>query len=275
MPCVRLAAISMGIFALCHSGMAWGQAMQLPGALPSSPQGSVQSAAPTTGVAKPPVKRAPAVVKAPTEESLIGITLKRNGSQGNAQIERKGTSYILKLAADGYQINNLTEPCAVSFDDRGLPLVAIGRPAGTARYKLEAPICPIVFDVLDGAILVQEPTAPCVIEAAACRVEMRGIWSQDASALVVKAREIDQTRTRAEAALREGFKTLSVRLPNSEKRSIAREQAGFSSERAQMCREFYREGTHGYCQAKFTEARATELRARAAAFDPKQKRKPE
>jgi hypothetical protein len=251
------------------------QAMQLPGAQPATPQGAVQSTAPSAGgstAPRPQVKRAPAVVKAPTEESVIGLALKRNGGQGIAIIERRPAGLVLKLTADGYQINNLTEPCAVAFDERGLALTPVGKPMGTMRYKLEAPVCPVVFDVLDGAILVQEPAQPCMIEAAACRIEMRGLWAPDAVGLVAKTREIEQMRGKAEAALREGFKTLGARLPASEKRAIAREQAGFSSERAQVCREFMREGTHGFCQTKYTEARATDLRARAAAFDPKAKR---
>jgi hypothetical protein len=256
-------------------GHALAQAMQLPGAQPATPQGAIQSTAPSAGTstaAKPKAKRAPAVVKAPTEDGVIGIALKRNGGQGTATIERHPSGLVLKLTAEGYQINNLTEPCAVAFDDRGLALTPVGKPAGTMRYKLEAPVCPVVFDVLDGAILVQEPAEPCMIAAAACRIEMRGIWAPDAVGLVAKTREIEQMRSKAESAVREGFKSLGARLPSSEKRAIAREQAGFSSERAQVCREFLREGTHGFCQAKFTEARATDLRARAAAFDPKARR---
>ncbi len=250
--------------------------MQLPGAQPATPQGTVQTTAPSAGSstgAKPQVKRAPAVVKAPTEDAVIGMALKRNGGQGTAMIERRPTGLVLKLTADGYQINNLTEPCAVAFDDRGLSLTPVGKPLGTPRYKLEAPVCPVVFDVLDGAILVQEPAEPCMIAAAACRIEMRGLWAPDAVGLVAKTRDIEQMRGKAESAVREGFKTLAARLPASEKRAIAREQAGFSSERAQVCREFMREGTHGFCQAKFTEARATDLRARAASFEPKPKPK--
>jgi hypothetical protein len=48
---------------------------------------------------------------------------------------------------------------------------------------------------------------------------------------------------------------------------VAREQASFSSEREQTCRDFNREGNHGFCAAKFTEARALSLRARTAAAD--------
>jgi hypothetical protein len=67
--------------------------------------------------------------------------------------------------------------------------------------------------------------------------------------------------------VREGFRVLGERSSPDDKSMVAREQAGFSSEREQTCRDFNREGNHGFCAAKFTEARASSLRARTAAAD--------
>jgi hypothetical protein len=237
------------------------QPMQLPGASIPAPVGT--TAAPPPGTSAPIAKpKAPAVVKVPTEDNLAGLVLKRHGSGGEARFEKRGTGYGLKLTVDGFQIANLTEPCAVSFGDQAIPLKSLGKPAGVSRFQLEASICPIVFDVLDGAFLVVEPAAPCMIEAAACRVDPRGLWGPDARTLVSQQREIERARGSAERAVREGYRSLSARVTGPDQRMVAREQAGFSSEREQVCRDFVRESSHGFCAARLTEARAADIRAR-------------
>jgi hypothetical protein len=45
-------------------------------------------------------------------------------------------------------------------------------------------------------------------------------------------------------------------------RPIVSEQAAFSSDREQVCRSYAREGAHGFCHARFGEARALALAAR-------------
>jgi len=207
-------------------------------------------------------------IKIAGEESILGRTLRRHGGFGEAVLERSASGYGLKLRAEGFQPSNLVEPCAISFGD-AVPVTALGRPAGLPRYKLEAPACPIVFDVLDGGILVTEPEQPCVIEAAACRIDPRGVWGPDARLLTPRAKEIEAERGKAETAVREGFRALSAKADLPEQRAIAREQAGFSSEREQICREFQREGAHGFCGARITEARAASIRARLGLAEPK------
>ena len=218
------------------------------------------------------------MIKAPTEDSVIDRTYKRNGATGEARFERLGTVYGLRLTAEGFQTGNPTEPCAVSFGDRPLPLKSLGKPTGLPRYELEAPICPMVFDVLDGALLVSAPAQPCVIEAAQCRIDPRGLWGPDSRTLATQAKDIERNRTRAESAVREGYKTLTAKASTPDQRMIAREQAGFSSERELVCREYQREGSHGFCAAKLTEARAAELRARLgggqAADKPVRRKRP-
>jgi hypothetical protein len=256
------------------------QPLQLPGAQAPSGAGSQQapaaSAAPGgsgSALARP---RADApVISAGTEDKLIDRPLKRNGAGGEATMIRRGTAYGLKLSAEGFLINNLTEPCAVSFGDQPLPLTSLGRPAGSPRYRLEAPICPMTFDVLNGAIFVIEPAQPCMVEAAGCRVDVRGIWGTEAGALAAQVKDIERARSQAERSVRENYRLLIERADRNDQRLIAREQAAFSSEREIACRDYAREASHGFCHAKFTEARATELRRRLTGKDePVEKPKP-
>lgn len=263
----RLAALAV-LAGLGAPDLALAQPMQLPGAQPFNTPGTQQSA-PATAAPGPARPRGMPAIKLPTEASILGRTLRRNGLAGEATLEKLGEGYGLKLRAEGYQVSNLVEPCAISFGDAAIPLTALGRPAGLPRYKLEAPACPIVFDVLEGAMLVVEPGEPCVIEAASCRIDPRGVWGPDARTLPARAKEFEGERSRAEIAVREGFRALSAKVSLPEQRTIAREQAGFSSERTQLCREFSREATHGFCGARVTEARAASLRARLGLPDPK------
>jgi hypothetical protein len=264
----RLAA-SAALAWLGLAGSAVAQPLQLPGAQPFNTPGTQQSAPASVGGPAAPRPRTMPAIKIPGEDSILGKTLRRNGGFGEATLEKTGNGYGLKLRAEGFQSGNLTEPCAISFGDAPVPVTSLGKPAGLARYKLEAPACPIVFDVLDGAFLVSEPEQPCVIEAAACRIDPRGVWGPDVRTLPARAKEIEGERSKAETAVREGFRALSAKADLPEQRTIAREQAGFSSEREQICRDFQREGSHGFCGARVTEARAASIRSRLGLPEPK------
>ena len=238
------------------------QPMQLPGAQPFNAPGTQQAAPPASaGPATPRPPSMPAI-KVAGEDAIIGRVLRHNGGLGEATFEKTATGFGLKLTADGFQASNLVEPCNISFGETPLPVASLGRPAGVPRYRLEAPICPIVFDVLDGAFLVVEPAQPCVIEAAACRIDLRGLWGPDARTLPARAKEIEAARGVAERAVREGYRTLTAKADAVDQRAIAREQAGFSAERELICRSFQREGQFGFCGARLTEARAASIRAR-------------
>jgi len=262
-----LAWLSCAGVALCASA-ALAQPLQLPGAQPFNAPGAQQSA-PVSAVPAAPKPRAMPAIKVPSEDSILGRTLRRNGGAGEATLEKTATGYGLKLRAEGFQANNLTEPCAISFGETAVPVTSLGRPAGVARYRLEASACPIVFDVLEGAFFVVEPAQPCVIEAAACRIDPRGVWGPDARTLGARAKETESERTKAEIAVREGYRALSAKADLPEQRSIAREQAGFSSEREQICRDFQREASHGFCGARITEGRAASIRVRLGLPEPK------
>ncbi|MBN9469014.1 MAG: hypothetical protein J0J10_09610 [Bosea sp.] len=260
--------------AVTGAALAWfgctaaAQPLQLPGAQPFSAPGTQYSPPASSAPAAPRPRTMPAI-KIPGEESLLGKTVRRNGGAGEAMLEKTATGYGLKLRAEGFQAQNLVEPCAISFGDTAVPLTFLGKPAGLPRYKLEASVCPIVFDVLEGGFLVVEPAEPCVIEAAACRIDPRGVWGPDARTLAAHAKEIEAERGKAENAVREGYRALSAKAELPEQRSIAREQAAFSSERAQICRDFQSEGSHGFCGARITEGRAASIRARLGLPEPK------
>lgn len=237
------------------------QPMQLPGAQPFNAPGTQQAAPPSSAPAAPRPPSMPPI-KVAGEDAILGRVLRHNGGAGEAVFEKSGAGYGLKLTADGFQSGNLVEPCAVSFGETPVPVTALGRPSGVPRYRLEASVCPIVFDVLDGAVLVVEPTQPCVVEAAACRIDPRGLWGPDARTLAARAKEIEAARGTAERAVREGYRVLTARADAVEQRAIAREQAGFSAERELVCRSYQREGQYGFCGARLTEARAASIRAR-------------
>lgn len=256
--------IVFGLAALLQAvaAAAWAQPLQLPGAQPFNPPGTQQAAPPSAGAPAAPRPASLPPLRIAGEEAILGKTLHRNGNHGDATFEKLGSGYGLRLSLDGFQAANLVEPCAVSFGDAPLPVTALGKPAGVPRYRLEAPICPIVFDVLDGAFLVVEPAEPCVVEAAQCRIDPRGLWGPDLGAVAAQAKVIEQARGAAERALRDGYRTLTAKANAVDQRTLAREQAGFSGEREMTCRDFQREGQYGFCAARITEARAAELRAR-------------
>ncbi|RDJ21219.1 hypothetical protein DWF00_28030 [Bosea caraganae] len=255
------------------TGLAQAQPLQLPGAQPFNPAGA-QQAAPPASAGGPPKPRVPSMpaIKLPSEESIVGRALRHNGALGQASFEKLGSGYGLRFSADGYQSENLTEPCVVDFGEAPVPVTPQGRPAGVPRYKLEASACPIVFDVLDGAFLVVEPAEPCVITAAACRIDPRGLWGPDARTLTSRSKEIEADRGKAERAVLEGYKALTAKSDPVEQRAIAREQAGFSSERERVCRDYQREGQVGYCASRLTEAKAASIRARLGLPEQKPER---
>jgi hypothetical protein len=257
-------AFCLAVLALAGTVLhASAQPLQLPGAQPFNPAGAQQSA-PPGAAAGPATPRPPSMpaIRVAGEEAILGRPLRRNGGLGEATFEKTATGHGLKLNVQGFQSENLTEPCAVSFGETPVPVTPQGRPAGVPRYKLEAAACPIVFDVLDGAFLVVEPTQPCLVEAALCRIDPRGLWGPDSRTLPPRAREIETARGAAERAVREGYRALTAKADAVDQRSIAREQAGFSAERELICRDFQREGQIGFCGARITEARAASIRAR-------------
>jgi hypothetical protein len=236
-----------------------------PMAYPEGPPGSVPGTGgiPSPGAQGQPTAR-PVALKAPTEDSVLGRELKLNGAMGSLRLERSARAELqARLTLAGTKVAQPTESCTARLGgDAPLTLAAQGRPDGVPRYEIQAPACPIQFDVLDGAVLVKAPVEACVIEEAGCVAEVTGLWGPPPAALLPMAQEIEQTRGAADRAVRENFKALTQRARPGEMRSIVAEQAAFSSEREQLCRSYAREAGHGFCNARFTEARGLSLTSR-------------
>ena len=227
------------------------------------------SSTPAQPAAPPPPK--PIVLKPPSEDTVLGRELKLNGSSGSLRIERAASRSDpqARMTLAGTKVAQPAESCTVNLAaGEPMPLASEGRPEGTVRYTLAAPSCPLRFDVLDGAVLVGGPTEACTLEEAACRVDPRGIWGPEPAALLPKARDIEQTRGSSDRAVRENYRTLTQRARPEAVRPIVAEQAAFSSERETTCRSYARESAHGFCNARFTEARALLLASRLGLIAP-------
>lgn len=227
-----------------------------------APGGQAQPAA-------PPQPR-PASVRTAAEEEVIGRDLRRNGSAGRLRIERGARGPLAaRLTLEGTQVSRPGQACEVKVaDGEAIPLKAEGRPEGSLRFSLEAPACPMAFDVLEGAVLVPASAPACIFEANDCRAEVRGLWGPEPGALLALGRAIETSRGDADRQVRENYRVLAQRANPGQVRAVASEQAAFSSEREMTCRDYAREGAHGFCAARFTAARAASLAGRLGLIAP-------
>ena len=236
-----------------------------PGPMPGVPGVEGEPGAPLGPIAPmPPAPQKPIVLKAPSEDSILGRELKLNGSGGSLRIERTGRADLrAQITLAGSKISDPTESCAVQLGDgQPVALSTAGRVEGLPRYEAQAPACPIQFDVVDGAVIVNAPAEACVFQEADCKVEPLGMWGPDPASLLPKAREIEEARGTADKAVRENYKALAHKVGPQSMRPVVAEQAAFSADRETLCRSYRREGAHGFCNARFTEGRAVVLAAR-------------
>ncbi len=232
----------------------------LPGAVGARPP------APEGGAAPAPAARKPIVLKTPAEESVLGRTLLRGGSAGTLSLERADGALALgRLALVGDRISAPGEQCRLEIEGMPLPTHPLGRPAGLARYAVELPACPFSFDVLDGAVLVERRPAACAFTAADCRVDPSGLWGPPAASFdAARIREMEHARLAAETTMRTNFRVLLAYAGKNrtEVKAIAAEQAGFSSAREEVCRDYAGESVNGFCALRITEARNHALLAK-------------
>jgi hypothetical protein len=241
--------------------------LQLPGALGQP--------APAGTVAPPPEapkeKPKPPILRAPSEDGVVGRTLLRNGTTGMLVIERAGKDLrVQKLALTGDQISKPNEHCRVEVSGTPLSLTSEGRPAGLSRYKLALEICPFSFDLLEGAVLASNGGKTCEFKAADCQVDPAGLWGPRASELgPERVKEFERERAHAENTVRADFRALlaAAGKDKQQTKAVAAEQAGFSSEREEKCRTYAGEDAHGFCALRLTEARAIALGARLAGVE--------
>lgn len=247
--------------ALALAGPAAAQ-MQLPGAVAPTEAGAVASPTPA---AKPKPKGPPPPPKIPSEDTLLNRTIQQNGRAGALQFARDGAELrVSKLTLPGERMSRASEQCAVDAPTP-VALQLNGRPHGLTSYKAAIENCPIEFDVLEGAVLVAARPKACEFPAADCRVDPAGLWGQPASEIGAnRAKEIERARNPAEQNARENFRAWieAVGKDRDLVRRVSREQAGFSSRRAEVCASYAREAEHGYCSLLLTQARGVTLASR-------------
>ena len=244
--------------------------LMLPGALP--PVGAAVKAGkavakkvPGKSLAATEKKSAGGPIKLPAEEAVIGRDLALNGARGRIEFARSADGLsITRLTLDGDQISKPDDNCRVDVV-AGSPIgtKSLGHPLGMNRYQVALEACPFSFDVLDGAILVNPVPQACVMKAADCKVDPAGLWGPRAASLgAERVKEIERGRQRTEATMRDNFRALLARTSGrAAVKTVASEQAGFSSARATICRDYAREDVHGFCALRITEARAITLHA--------------
>ena len=245
--------------------------LALPGAAAPPP-----AAAPAGDPARPkpkPKKKEDAAgpVRAPPETAATDRSLLHNGTGSRLELEiRDKAMTVVKLSFSGETPGKPGEACKVdAVTTTPLPATPAGKPHGLARYEVDAPQCRFAFEILDGAVLVEAAQRPCEFSTPACRVDVNGVWGPLATSLPARAKEIESARTRAETTMRANFKALLARTDGKEAvKLVAREQAGFTSQREMICRDYRDETKHGFCAARVTEARAVTLASRIAGPAP-------
>ena len=236
---------------------------------PGTPLPPGEPGAPTPGAEAPkPQPARPVVLKAPSEDPLVGQELQLNGLSGGLKLERAGPAMSARIKLPGTKISQPTESCTVPLSG-GAPvsLSSEGRPEGVARFEAAGAECPLRFEVTDGGLMVTAlGSGPvCTFSAADCATTPVGLWGPAAASLLPRASEFDTARGVADKAVRDNYKVMTQRARREDIRPIVTEQAAFSSDREQFCRTYAREGAHGYCHLRFTENRALALAARLGA----------
>ena len=230
-------------------------------------------------VATPKKKpKAAAVYAPPGVEAVVGRPLSLNGANGALQLSGGADSLkIDRLTLLGEVISDPTRQCRIDVGG-GTPIEAksAGRPDGLLRFAVDIPACPFEFDVLDGAVLAPPQLKACIFEQADCQASPSGLWGAAGSALgAAEAKQIEQARAHAEAALAANYHALTVRLNDPAKANdLARDQSRFSSDRQDICRDYARESAHGFCTVRLTEARAAFLKARFDELAPAAEKNP-
>ncbi|MGO9672821.1 MAG: hypothetical protein ACLPSF_01390 [Methylocella sp.] len=256
--------------------------MMLPGAQQAAPEGATTPAKPPPSIAAKPKPAAP---RPPGDDSIVDRDLSRNGSEGLIRFRRAPGAgiEITSLSLAGEEITHPGEACRLDIVAGGpIEAKANGKPKGLVRYDVGIEACPFSLDVLDGAVLVTRAEKTCDFAAADCRVDPTGLWGPAASAIDDKqVKQFERARGGAEATMRANFRALlaSAGKDKAAVKAIAGEQAGFSSEREVICRNYASEDVHGFCALRLTQARAFALQAKLEASgkraEPKKAKPPE
>lgn len=248
--------------------------MQLPGAV-GAPTPAGQSIAPPASAPRATTPSQGAysghfsAAKPPSVDSIIDKPFSLSGARGVLQIEKSGADLrISRLTAVGDKISRPNQSCEVSMGAEGpIGLKPLGSPDGVQRYELESTACPLQIDVLSGAVRARSPNGACSFPQADCRIDASGLWGPAGNSFSeAQIKSIEKERGALERVMRTHFRTLLDKYKKDKPAAQAaiKEQAGFSSERAQVCRDYDREEAVGFCSLRLTEARDFRLQARLA-----------
>lgn len=271
------------VLAACLVASAARAQLDLSGATAPAPAGTVvtpQPARPRPAAPREaPLPQAPA---SPTEAALAGKTLALNGGRSQIGFTAKDkTVQVSRLVLAGRKLSNGRDECQVEVGGLPLALTPVGKFNGLNRFTLAVPACPLTFDVLAGAILVGSDVPACAIKAADCQADVAGLWGAQPGDLGPdQVKGIERERMAAERAVRAAYKGLvSSTKDRPTIKDYASDQAGFSSHREELCRDYIGESRHGFCDARLTQARAVTLEAQlvtaAASKEARRKKRQE
>jgi hypothetical protein len=219
--------------------------------------------------------------KPPTESATLGQTLSLNGTRGAILIEKNGGALaVTRLVLTGSKISQPNHACSVSMGEDGpIRLQPLGAPDGATRFELDSSACPMLIDLLGGALRVSAPFGACAFPQADCRADVAGLWGPPGAAFgASQIKTFERERAGLEKSVQARFRELlkAFKKKPDLASALVKEHADFAASRATICRDYDKEDAHGFCALRLTEARDLALQARLAdARDEKAKEKAE
>jgi len=197
-------------------------------------------------------------------DSVLGKTLKLNGTAGAMVIAKHGDALTVEtLTLKGESTADSGAPCTIDVrGDSPIELKSMGKVDGLAHYSIDFPACPLEFDLLDKATLVPQQPSACVFQAASCQANPGGLWGPDAASLESSAKEITAKRQKADAVLSATLNVLMKRNKGKDSARISSEEEAFANQREEICNGYDGEATLGFCGSRVTMARAVSLAAK-------------
>lgn len=250
------------VLAACVLSTAAQAQLDLSGATAPAHAGTVVT--PSQPKPRPRLPRAAPPPVATTETVLAGKVLSLNGGRSQMSfVPSEKTVQVSRLLLAGHKVSNGRDECQVDVASVPLLLTPLGKTNGIAKFALALPACPLTFDVLDDAVLASAETPTCTFREADCQAAVTGLWgAQPGDIGPDRVKTIERERTAAEKAVRAAYKGLvSSTKDRPTIKDYASDQAGFSSHREEVCRDYIGESRHGFCASRFTQARATTLEA--------------
>jgi hypothetical protein len=247
--------------------------MLLPGAVDAPTPAGQTLAPPIAGRANPSQGGAFTghftAARPPNLDSILDKPLSLSGVRGSLLITKAGTEpRVSRLTAVGDKISRPNQSCEVSLGAAGpIGLKPLGAPDGVQRFELDSSTCPLQIDVLSGALRVRSPNGSCSFPEADCFFDASGLWGPSGNSFSEsQVKSIEKERGSLENEVRSHFRTLLDKYKKDKPATQAtiKEQAGFSAERAQICRDYDREEAVGFCALRLTESRDYRLQARLA-----------